>query len=241
MSGGATLGDAYNYTGGLLGGKGNLFGQAASGGSGGSGARSIDQLYSFLKNKSDQATMKMYSTAENESKAFFASKNVDIGSLEYSLKTVQASIAQLSTRQQLQKPSPTLGGTQFGQSNLLSTYVASTAKGDDYLSSNLSVQEYRDKLSTYVSQKAAKTCGLAKSSLASAFTGKASNAFKKAQASLTLIGSEDSSDSQPQLKMRTFKEFGEPINAARGEVRSGEQTGRKDQQVAALQNVAIVE
>ena len=66
---------------------------AASGGSGGSGARSIDQLYSFLKNKSDQATMKMDSTAENESKAFFASKNVDIGSLEYSLKTVQASIA----------------------------------------------------------------------------------------------------------------------------------------------------
>lgn len=36
--------------------------------------------------------------AENESRAFFASKNVDIAGIDYSLKTAMASLAQFKSR-----------------------------------------------------------------------------------------------------------------------------------------------
>lgn len=42
--------------------------------------------------------MRMDAVSENESKAFFASKNVDIASLEYSLKAAQNSFAQFKQR-----------------------------------------------------------------------------------------------------------------------------------------------
>ena len=40
----------------------------------------------------------MDSAAENESKAFFASKNIDIAGLEYSLKAAQSSFQQLKNK-----------------------------------------------------------------------------------------------------------------------------------------------
>ena len=50
------------------------------------GGRSIDQLFQNFKSKNEP---KIDPVAENESKAFFASKNVDIASLEYNLKQAQ--------------------------------------------------------------------------------------------------------------------------------------------------------
>lgn len=46
--------------------------------------RSIDQLFQNLKQKTE--TMRLDAEAENESKAFFASKNIDLAGIEYSLK-----------------------------------------------------------------------------------------------------------------------------------------------------------
>jgi hypothetical protein len=46
--------------------------------------RSIDQLFQNLKQKTE--TIKLDAEAENESKAFFASKNIDLAGIEYSLK-----------------------------------------------------------------------------------------------------------------------------------------------------------
>ncbi len=60
--------------------------------------RSIDQLFQNLKQKADQANMRLDQTTENESKAFFASKNVDIASLEYSLKAAQMSFSQFKNK-----------------------------------------------------------------------------------------------------------------------------------------------
>ena len=55
-------------------------GSSAQGGE----TRSIDQLFQNLKQKTE--TMKLDAEAENESKAFFASKNIDLAGIEYSLK-----------------------------------------------------------------------------------------------------------------------------------------------------------
>ena len=38
--------------------------------------------------------MKMDQTAENQSKAFFASKNIDVSDMEYTMKTTMASLSQ---------------------------------------------------------------------------------------------------------------------------------------------------
>jgi hypothetical protein len=46
--------------------------------------RSIDQLFQNLKQKTE--SMRLDAEAENESKAFFASKNIDLTGIEYSLK-----------------------------------------------------------------------------------------------------------------------------------------------------------
>jgi hypothetical protein len=62
------------------------------------GPKSIDQLFQNLKQKADQASMRMDPAAENESKAFFASKNVDIASLEYSLKAAQSHLTQFTQK-----------------------------------------------------------------------------------------------------------------------------------------------
>ena len=62
-------------------------------GSGSAGeARSIDQLFQNLKQKTD--TMRLDADAENESKAFFASKNIDLAGIEYSLKQAQNTFMQ---------------------------------------------------------------------------------------------------------------------------------------------------
>jgi hypothetical protein len=42
--------------------------------------------------------MRMDTAAENESKAFFASKNVDIAGLEYSLKAAQSSLSTFKSK-----------------------------------------------------------------------------------------------------------------------------------------------
>lgn len=60
------------------------------------GGRSIDQLFQNFKSKADQKMIDP--VAENESKAFFASKNVDIASLEYNLKQAQNSFLQFKTQ-----------------------------------------------------------------------------------------------------------------------------------------------
>ncbi len=47
-------------------------------------ARSLDQLFQNLRQKTE--TRRLDAEAENESKAFFASKNIDLAGIEYSLK-----------------------------------------------------------------------------------------------------------------------------------------------------------
>lgn len=58
------------------------------------GGRSIDQLYQNLKQKAESSKARVDPATENEARAFFASKNVDIASLEYSLKAAQSAFTQ---------------------------------------------------------------------------------------------------------------------------------------------------
>ena len=72
--------------------------------------------------------------------------------------------------------------------------MKTAGKTEDLSHARLTVQEYKDKTQSYVSQRVSNN---QKVSLSQEFAKRTSRAFAKAQSTLTFIGTEDSNDGKP--------------------------------------------
>ncbi|CDW81994.1 UNKNOWN [Stylonychia lemnae] len=104
------------------------------------GARSIDQILQSLKQKTQESQLRMDEAAENQSKAFFSSKGIDVAEIEHQVKTTMNTFSLYQKKQLEVKEKPL---SAIHHKNLILKYVDSGA-GEDKLT--LSNQSYKEKL-----------------------------------------------------------------------------------------------